>query len=120
MRRLVLMVMVLALASAAPVLGQEITVTGELVDHACFTRTGDDGRGPDHAACAIACAQIGQPVGLVTEDGEVYVMAGGVVADNNALLVPHMSHIVEVTGEVTEANGVKTLATDVVTHISEP
>ena len=120
MRRLILMVMALALAVAAPVLGQEITVTGELVDHACFMRSGDDGRGIDHAACALACAQIGQPVGLVTEDGEVYVMAGAVTDDNNALLVPHMSHIVEVTGVVTEGNGITTLTTDEVTHISEP
>ncbi len=120
MKRLVVMVMALALLSAAPVFGQEITVTGELVDHACFIRTGDDGRGIDHAACAIACAQIGQPVGLVTEDGDVYVMAGTVTDDNNALLVPHMSHIVEVTGVVTEGNGVTTLTADEVTHISEP
>ena len=120
MRRLVVMVMALALASATPLFGQEITVTGELVDHACFIRTGDDGRGVDHAACAVACAQIGQPVGLVTEDGDVYVMAGAVTDDNNALLVPHMSHIVEVTGVVTEGNEVTTLTADEVTHISEP
>ena len=47
-------------------------------------------------------------------------MAGGVTDDNNAALVPHMSHIVEVTGEVTEVDGLKTLVADDVTFISEP
>ena len=43
MRRFLPMVMALAIVGTAPVLGAEMTVTGELVDHACFVRSGPEG-----------------------------------------------------------------------------
>ena len=36
----------------------------------------------------------------------------------DSAVVPHMSHTVEVTGEVTEADGVKTVTTDAVKHVA--
>ena len=118
MRRLILVLAVMAVA-AAPAAAAEMTVTGELVDHACYTKRGaEDGSGSGHAACAKKCAMGGQPVALVTADGEIYMLAGGVTADNNAALANHMSHTVEITGDVTESGGVKTITTDAVKHIS--
>ena len=100
-------------------LAAEMTVTGELVDHACYTKRGaENGSGAGHAQCAKDCAMKGMPVALVTSGGDVYMLAGGVTADNNAALAPHMSHTVEVTGEVTESGGVKTITADAVKHIS--
>ena len=119
MRRILPMVMALAIVGTVPVLGAEMTVTGELVDHACFVRSGPEGgAGESHEACAVACAQTGQPVALVTENGDVYLLAGQVTVDTNADLVPHMSHTVEVTGEVTDSDGVKTITTDAVKPIA--
>lgn len=119
MRRFMLMLAVIAVAAAAPALAAEMTVTGELVDHACYTKRGaESGSGSGHAQCAKDCAMKGMPVALVTADGDVYMLAGGVTADNNAALANHMSHTVEITGDVTESGGVKTITTDAVKHIS--
>jgi hypothetical protein len=118
MRRFMLVLAVMAVA-AAPAAAAEMTVTGELVDHACYTKRGaEDGSGSGHAACAKKCAMGGQPVALVTADGEIYMLAGAVTADNNAALANHMSHTVEITGDVTESGGMKTITTDAVKHIS--
>ncbi len=121
MRRLVLMVTAIAFLgiAAVPALAAEMTVTGELVDHACYTKRGaENGSGSGHAQCAKDCAMKGMPVALVTASGDVYMVAGSVTTDNNAALVPHMSHTVEVMGEVSEAGGVKTITTDAIKHIS--
>ena len=120
MRRLMLVLTVMAFVGGAlPALAAEMTITGELVDHACYTKRGaEDGSGSGHAACAKDCAMKGMPVALVTADGEIYMVAGGVAADNNAALANHMSHTVEITGDVMESGGVKTITTDAVKHIS--
>ena len=121
MRRLVFMVTAIAFLgiAAVPALAAEMTVTGELVDHACYTKRGaENGSGSGHAQCAKDCAMKGMPVALVTASGDVYMVAGSVTTDNNAALVPHMSHTVEVMGEVSEAGGVKTITTDAIKHIS--
>jgi hypothetical protein len=121
MRRLALIVMALALVGSAAgiALAAEMTVTGELVDHACYTKRGaEDGSGSGHAQCAKDCAMKGMPVALVTAGGDVYMLSGGVTADNNAALVPHMSHTVEVTGDVSESGSVKTITADAIKHIS--
>ena len=119
MRRFALILAALAVVASAPALAAEMTVTGELVDHACYTGRGaEDGSGAGHAACAKACAQKGQPAALVTDAGDVYMLAGSVTDDSNAALVNHMAHIVEVTGDVTEAGGVKTITTSAIKHVS--
>jgi hypothetical protein len=92
------------------------TVTGQLVDQSCYTmnksNTGVDHKMPkgDTKDCAIACAKAGQPVALVTSDGKVYTVTGDLAADKNAKLVPHMSHTVALTGDVTESGGKMTIA----------
>jgi len=121
MRRLVFMVTAIAFLgiAAVPALAAEMTVTGELVDHACYTKRGaEDGSGSGHAQCAKDCAMKGMPVALVTANGDVYMVAGSVTTDNNAALAPHMSHTVEIMGEVSEAGGVKTITTAAIKHIS--
>jgi hypothetical protein len=121
MRRLALVVVAIAFVGGAVATGlaAEMTVTGELVDHACYTKRGaEKGSGSAHAQCAKDCAMKGMPVALVTSGGDVYMLAGGVTADNNAALAPHMSHTVEVTGDVSEAGGVKTITADAVKHVS--
>lgn len=48
------------------------TLKGEVLDLACFIDHG--AKGPDHADCAKMCAKGGQPMGLLAEDGTVYVL----------------------------------------------
>ncbi len=93
---------------AMPVFAKTGTVTGQLVDTACYSKdkanTGNEHKGMG-ATCAQDCAKKGTPVALLTSDGKVYQVTGGLAANNNAKLVPHMSHTMEITGDVTEKDG---------------
>jgi hypothetical protein len=95
-------------ALAAPSFATTETVTGKVVDLACFAldkrNTGitHQGKGYD---CAHNCAREGFAVGLLTTDGKVYQITGDLAANKNAKLVPHMSHTVTITGDVTEQAG---------------
>jgi hypothetical protein len=95
-------------ALTAQVLANTETVTGQLIDLACYmldkgnTANAHKGRGYN---CARACAKEGFDVGLLTSDGKIYHLTGGLTADKNAKLVPHMAHTVTITGEVTEKEG---------------
>ena len=104
-------------ALSAPAFAAPITVKGELVDQACFTKDAKN-RGAAHADCTADCAKKGQPVAIVTEDGKVYQVGGGLAADKNAKLIAHMTHTVEITGEVTEANGKSTISADALKMVS--
>ena len=49
-----------------------VTVTGEILDMACYISHG--AKGADHAACAKRCVKGGQPMGLLAKDGKVYLL----------------------------------------------
>jgi hypothetical protein len=59
----------LAFASQAQ---EQVSLQGEVVDLACFMAKGS--RGPAHKACAQLCAKKGVPIGLLTEDGQVFLL----------------------------------------------
>jgi hypothetical protein len=117
-----IVVAVLVLSSGAPLLAAE--VTGVLVDLACYTKdkanTTNAHKGMGET-CAQACAKKGAPVALVTEKGEVYeiMTMGGLAGENNAKLVPHMSHTVTLTGDVTDAKGKKTIPATALKMVSK-
>jgi hypothetical protein len=94
----------------APVLAATQTVTGELVDQACYMKDKVANVGASHRECAQTCARKGQPVALVTADGKIYQVMGELAMNDNAKLVPHMSHTVELTGDVSEKDGKLTIA----------
>lgn len=50
----------------------DITVSGEILDLACYIAHG--AKGPDHQKCAQKCAEQGQPIGLLGSDGKVYIL----------------------------------------------
>ena len=90
-------------AFSAPVFAE--TVKGQIVDMACYkadkSNTGVDHKMPkgDTKDCALGCAKADQPMALLTSDGKLYEIAGGLAADKNAKLIPHISHTVEITGD---------------------
>jgi hypothetical protein len=49
-----------------------ITVSGEVVDLACYLSKGSKGK--RHKACAEACAKKGLPIGVLTDAGDVYLL----------------------------------------------
>jgi hypothetical protein len=95
-------------AALAQTPAQTRTITGQVVCLVCYARnhanTGadhDDGR-----MCAQACIKWeGNPAGVLTAEGKVYQLAGGVVANNNARVLPHIARRVSVTGEIYEKDG---------------
>jgi hypothetical protein len=87
--------------------GHVITRVGEIVDFSCYLQLGKHGE--KHRSCGQKCVQNGQPIGLLTENGTLYMLMpeehdprrdGGV--DAKASASDHMGHIVEVIG--TEAS----------------
>jgi hypothetical protein len=111
-----LIVSAFVVAFGAPAFAATQTITGQLIDQSCYnmdkSNTGVDHKmlKRDTKDCAIACAKGGKPVALLTSDGKVYTVTGDLAADKNAKLVAHMSHKVELTGDVTENGGKMTIA----------
>jgi hypothetical protein len=106
---------ILALASGLSISGAEkagtptdVTLKGEIVDLACYLEQG--ARGPDHRKCAVECARMGQPLGLLSEDGKLYIL----VADHqNPAAFQKAREMageqVELTGETAQRDGVSAL-----------
>src|SRR5215467_13120178 len=98
-------------ALAAPAFAKNETITGKVVDMNCYMKDKANNAGVDHKMpadtkdCAIACAKKGQPLALLTTDGKVYEIAGGLAENNNAKLIPHVSHTVSITGDTMEMGG---------------
>lgn len=87
--------------------GRPVTVVGEIVDFSCYIQLGKHGE--KHRSCGQKCVQNGQPIGILTRTGMLYMLMpeehdprrdGGV--DAKASASDHMGHIVEVNG--TEAS----------------
>ncbi len=91
-------------AMSAPAFAKTETIKGELVDQTCYMKDHKN-VGDAHKACAVKCAKAGQQVALLTEDGKLYEVKGDLAENNNAKLVPHMSHTVELTGDVSDDGG---------------
>lgn len=103
MFRLLTAAMIVALTAGAS--AEESTVTGELVDVACYTKDKVKNRGVVHHDCATLCAMKGDTLAVVTDEGVVYEIAGELTKDRNAFLAPQMTRRVVVTGNVVEQNG---------------
>ena len=104
----------LVIALDAPEFAATETVKGKIVDQTCYlkdkTNTANNHKMPEETAdCAVGCAKQGAPLALLTEDGKLYQITGGLAADMNAKLIPHIAHTVEITGDVTEKDGKPTL-----------
>jgi hypothetical protein len=111
MKKLVLVLGVVILLLAVPVVAQEkkaekeITLTGEVVDVACYVMGG--ARGEGHVKCAQACAKAGGSLGILTADGKLYI---SLLPDDhknspNAILMDHIGHQVEAKGFVRAKGG---------------
>jgi hypothetical protein len=95
-------------ALTAPAFAKEMTVKGELVDQTCYMKDHKN-VGEAHKECAETCAKKGAPMAVLTQDGKLYQITGDLAANNNAKLVPHVTHTVEVTGDVSEKDGKMTI-----------
>jgi hypothetical protein len=86
------------------------TVVGEIIDFSCYLQIGK--HGDKHRDCAQKCFRNGQPIGLLAQDGTVYMLMeeehdprrDGAGTFRTAA-IEHASHIMEVTGTEWSLNG---------------
>jgi hypothetical protein len=98
----------LVFSLTAPGFADSKTVTGEVVDVQCQMKKGAGGVGEAHAGCATSCAKKGAALGILAADG-VYAITGDYTAENNKKLIEFVAKKVSATGEVSEADGKKTI-----------
>ena len=82
--------------------GEEVTVTGEVVDMACYIDEGASGA--EHADCARTCIKLGLPVGIKTSDGKTYLLIGEHKPMNDQL-APLAAKIITVKGTAVSRDG---------------
>ncbi len=94
--------------TAAHGAGKTMTLKGEVVDMGCFL--GHASKGASHIKCAQMCAKMGMPIGLLTGDGTLYLLAmkhDDPKPFNDAKA--KIGTIITVTGDAHEGNGMKML-----------
>ena len=97
-----------------PVEGKTTSVVGEIIDLSCYLQVGK--HGDKHRECGQKCVKNGQPVGLLTEDGTVYMLIDEEHDSRRDGLtkfrekaVELMAHVVTVHGTLTDVDGHKAL-----------
>jgi hypothetical protein len=112
-------------ALGAPAFAKTETVKGQIVDESCYkmdkSNTGVDHKMPkgDTKDCAIGCAKAGRPMALLTSDGKLYEISGGLAANKNEKLIPHIAHTVEITGDVMDHGDKMMISADSLKMISK-
>lgn len=98
-----------------PQAGKAVTQVGEIVDMSCYLQLGKHGE--KHASCGKKCILAGQPIGLVTKSGDIYLLIdeehdprrdGQTTAFRKAA-ADHIGHIMEVTGTQAQHAGAKAI-----------
>jgi hypothetical protein len=83
--------------------GQEIIVTGEVLDMTCYIAS--NLHGPEHAVCARECIKSGLPAGIKATDGRVYLLTGQPGESVNTRLAEYAAQIVTIKGKMTTRSG---------------
>ena len=87
------------------------TLKGEVLDMSCYM--GHGAKGPGHKMCAQMCLKKGLPAGLLTSDGQVYLLVEDHdKADAYSNVIKHAADQVTVTGKVSKKNGVQALVVE--------
>jgi type 1 fimbria pilin len=105
---LALFALPLAAQGHAATPGNEMTITGQVVDLNCNTTNGASGAA--HKACAQACAKAGVPLGILSSDGTMYLPVSSKPGDpQNSKLEPFVEGKVKVTGMHRLVSGLHTI-----------
>ena len=98
----------LAAQAAAKPQGNEMTLTGTVIDLNCYVASG--ATGASHKGCAEACAKAGVQLGILSSDGTIYVPVSSKPADpTNPRLIPHAESKVKVSGTHRMVSGLHTI-----------
>src|SRR5436190_18890524 len=88
--------------------GEAVTLKGEVIDLWCYLEGGD--HGAEHKKCAVTCAKAGNPIALLTEKGDIYILVG--IKDHDPakdMLVEKMADNVTVEGTLVKKGGVQAI-----------
>jgi hypothetical protein len=94
---------------------ERVQVTGEVIDTWCYITEIMFPEGTAHHQCALWCAAGGIPVGVLGDDGQVYmVLKVGDDTTNvaNPAILKIQTHRVTVDGDLYERDGIKYLLID--------
>lgn len=80
---------------------------GEVLDKGCYDTQG--AHGADHADCAKSCLERGGEMGLLTADGEVFILRAGEDAAPFDALKAMGGANARIMGELTDDNGAKVI-----------
>jgi len=100
-----MMLLGVRMTSAEPK-GDAVTLKGEVVDMWCYLEGGD--HGAEHKKCGVECAKAGNPLGLLTDKGEIYVLMG--IKDHQPgkdVLIDKMAESVTIEGTLVKKGGVQ-------------
>jgi hypothetical protein len=94
--------------------GKPISVVGEIIDLSCYLQVGK--HGDKHRDCGQKCVRNGQPVGLLTADGTIYLLMDeehdprrdGMTWFRQKA-VDYMAYVVTVNGTFSEVAGQKAI-----------
>jgi hypothetical protein len=94
-------------AKSSPKAGVHTTITGEVMDPACFLEAGVKSIGPGHFQCAIDCARSGQTLAIYDRvNDRIYFLAGEMPGKNpNDPVINFIHQKVDVTGVVYHRSG---------------
>ena len=109
------MAVVAALPHDAAATAQRVQVTGEVIDTWCYLSEIMYPLGTAHHQCAVWCAAGGIPVGILADDGQVYMVLAFGDDDTSAAnpkVMEIQSHRVTVDGDLYERDGIKYLFVD--------
>jgi hypothetical protein len=89
--------------------GKPVTITGQVVDVACFV--GHNSSGQKHAKCAETCARAGNPLAVLdSASGRLYLPVSMDHKNPNEKLMPFIEKKVKVTGSMLEKAGLRGIA----------
>lgn len=103
-----------AAVDGKPLPGKVVTLVGEIIDISCYTSLGK--HGTKHRDCGQKCLKNGQPIGLLTKDGKVYLLMeeehdprrdGSTNFRETA--IENMAYVMEVSGTLSEVEGQRAL-----------
>jgi type 1 fimbria pilin len=109
MVRVLMVVLILSAGAFAALAAEAVSVTGEIVDSACYIKMG--AKGESHRDCAQKCADAGIPLALV-EDGTgkvIWLASQNDMETPNAKLREFAAKKVTITGSWAERGGAKIL-----------
>ena len=94
---------VAAAVDGKPLAGKVTTLVGEIVDYSCYLQVGK--HGAKHRDCGQKCLRNGQPIGLLTKEGKLYLLMeeehdprrdGG--TNFRQAAIDNMAYVMEITG----------------------